>query len=110
MKRRVLAVLVAVVLAAAGSIAVLGYVQGADERALAGREPVQVLVAAKRIPAGTTGADVRGGGYLQKVTMPAATVPVDTLGTLDPELDTLVVTADVQPRQLLLRGVFGEAS
>jgi pilus assembly protein CpaB len=42
--------------------------------------------------------------------MPAATVPADALGELDADLDELVVTADVQARQLLLRGMFGEST
>src|SRR5688572_21071391 len=108
MSRRILALLMALALAALGSLAVVAYVRAADQRALAGQKAVTVLVAAKRIPAGTTAAQLRTGDYVEKVPMPAATVPKDALDSLPVELDELAVTADVQARQLLLRGIFGE--
>jgi pilus assembly protein CpaB len=110
MKRRILAVVCAVVLAAVGCVAVVAYVRTADERAVAGREVAWVLVATRRIPAGTTAARVRADGFVDRVVMPAATVPPDALTALDDDLDGLAVTADVQPRQLLLRGMFGESA
>lgn len=110
MKRRLLAVLVALVLAGGGCLAVVAYVRAADQRALAGREAVWVLVASKRIPAGTTGTQLRSGGYTARVAMPASTVPTGVIDTLDDQLTTLAVTADVQASQLLLRGMFAERS
>jgi pilus assembly protein CpaB len=110
MRRRLLAVLVAVVLAAAGCLAVVAYVRGADRRALAGRQAVWTLLATKRIPAGTTGAQIRAGGYAERVAMPAGAVPPDAVETVDDQLAALAVTADLQPRQLLLRGQFGEST
>jgi len=110
MKRRLLAALVALALALVGCLAVVAYVRAADERAIAGREAVWVLLATTRIPAGTSAAQLREGGHVERVAMPAETVPADALGELDPGLDELVVTADVQARQLLLRGMFGEST
>jgi pilus assembly protein CpaB len=110
MRRRLLAVLVAVVLATAGCLAVVAYVRGADRRALAGREAVWTLVATKRIPAGTTGVQIRDGGYTRRVAMPAATVPTDGVEAIDDQLAPLAITADLQPSQLLLRGMFGEST
>jgi pilus assembly protein CpaB len=106
MKRSILAALVAAVLAAVGCVAVLAYVGAADKRALAGQKAVRVLVVRKKIPAGTTGQAINAGGYTELVVMPAATVPADALGGIDASLTTLAVTADQQPRQLLLRGAF----
>lgn len=108
MKRSLVAVVSAVVLAAVGSAAILLYVRATEDRVLAGKQPVRVLLAAKRVPAGTTGAELREGGYLEAVAMPAASVPGDALSTLDPSLDDLVLTSELQPRQLVLRGAFGE--
>jgi pilus assembly protein CpaB len=71
---------------------------------------VWVLVATRRIPAGTTGAQIRDGNFAERVAMPAATVPDDGLPQVDAQLDTLALTSDVQPRQLLLRGLFGEST
>ncbi|MFC4058824.1 Flp pilus assembly protein CpaB [Planomonospora corallina] len=110
MRSRLLMLLAALLLAGAGTAAVLAYVSGAESRALEGKRAVTVLVAAERIPAGTTGERVRSGGYTEQVRMPAETVPADALGALDAALDTLQVTADVQPRQLLLRGMFAAPS
>ncbi|MFC6581952.1 MULTISPECIES: Flp pilus assembly protein CpaB [Planomonospora] len=110
MRSRLLMLLAALALAALGTAAVLSYVSGAESRALAGKKAVTVLVAAERIPAGTTGERVRTGGYAEAVRMPAETVPADALGALDASLDALQVTAEIQPRQLLLRGAFAEPS
>lgn len=110
MRRRLLATLVALALALVGCLSVVLYVRGADERAMAGQRAVQVLVANQRIPAGTTVAQIRRGGYTDQVTMPGGHVPADAMGVLDAALDTLAVTAEVQPRQLLLRGNLGEST
>jgi pilus assembly protein CpaB len=106
MKRSVIAVAVAAVLAMLGCLAVLVYVRGADSRALAGKHAVSVLVATKRIPAGTTGSQIRSGGYVEAVSMPQSSVPVDAMSSVSSSLDKLAVNADVAPRQLLLRGSF----
>ncbi|HLL69368.1 MAG TPA: RcpC/CpaB family pilus assembly protein [Micromonosporaceae bacterium] len=108
MKRSVVAVVVAAVLAVIGCGAVLLYVGSADARALKGQRAVSVLLATKRIPAGTTGAEVRAGKYLESATLPATSVPRDAMTKVEADLDALVLTADVQPRQVLLRGAFEE--
>ena len=107
MRRRVLIALAALLLAGLSAAAVGVYARGADWRAVAARRPVWVLLAADRIPAGTTGAQIRSRKLAERVQMPAETVPAGTLGTLDASLNTLRLTADLAPRQLLLRGQFG---
>lgn len=59
MQSRVLAILIAVVLALVAAAAMVVYVNGADKRAIAGQEPVNVLVAKATIPAGTSGEDAQ---------------------------------------------------
>jgi pilus assembly protein CpaB len=110
MRRRLLAMLVAAVLAGVGCVAVVTYVRAADQRAMAGRDAVWTLIATRRIPAGTTGAQIRDGGYAERVAMPAATVPPTGVEEIDDQLAALSVTADLQPSQLLLRGMFGEST
>lgn len=107
MKSRVLLFVAALALAGLGAAAIMAYVSGADERAVAGKRAVEVLVAAKAIPAGTSGERLRTGGYTERVRMPADTVPADALGALNAETDALAVTAEIKPRQLLLRGLLG---
>lgn len=110
MTRRILGVLLAIVLAVLGTAAVLVYVKAAQNRVADGQRAVTVLIAKQRIPAGTSGESIRGRGLVEEVVMPALAVPADTLSAVPNELERLVVTADVQPRQLLLRGMFGAAT
>ena len=107
MTRRIAPILLAILLAGLGTVAVLAYVKGADGRALAGKKAVTVVVAAKLIPAGTPAGQVRDGGFTTRVQMPAATIPAGSLGELPASLDSLVTTADIQPQQLLVKGMFG---
>src|SRR4051794_19326740 len=107
MTRRIMPLLLALVLAGLGTAAVLVYVATADARALKGKKAVTVLLAAQRIPAGTTAAQLRSGELLEQVQMPVDAVPPDALGAVESELDQLVLTADLAPRQMLLRGQFG---
>ena len=54
LKRRLVAAVLALVLAGAGGVLLLGYVKGADRRAMAGMETVNVLVVTALIPNGTS--------------------------------------------------------
>jgi pilus assembly protein CpaB len=102
-KRRVLTVVLAVLLAGLGTAGVLGYVHQADARALAGQKAVRILVAEKMIPSGTAASAALQDGLLTSQTLPAAAVPSDALRSITPDLSSLVLSAGVQPGQLLLR-------
>ncbi|MGY2745472.1 Flp pilus assembly protein CpaB [Pseudarthrobacter sp. O4] len=54
MKSRLLAGIAALVLAILGAVLVVSYAQGADTRAVQSLDPVDVLVVAKAVPAGTS--------------------------------------------------------
>ncbi|HEY3007961.1 MAG TPA: Flp pilus assembly protein CpaB [Micromonosporaceae bacterium] len=111
MTRRILAILLATVLAAIGTLAVLFYVKRADDRAVAETTAVEVLVAKQRVPAGTTGESIRKRKLVELMRLPAGSVPKDeALTDIPPELDKLVITSDLQPRQLLLRGMFSQST
>jgi pilus assembly protein CpaB len=110
MTRRILGVLLAIVLAVMGTTAVLLYVYRAKNSVAAGQTAVKVLIATQRIPAGTSGESIKTKALVEEIVMPAATVPADTLTSIAAELDKLVLTHDVQPRQLLLKGMFGAAT
>jgi pilus assembly protein CpaB len=109
MNRRLISVLLALVLAAVGTAAVLLYLRSADNRAVEGKQVRSVLVAEKQIPPGTSGRALRENGYLREVRMPVETLPGDALQQVGSDLDTLVTTAGVQRGQLLLRAMFGTA-
>ncbi|GAB4056322.1 Flp pilus assembly protein CpaB [Catellatospora paridis] len=107
MTRRILGVVLAIVLAVIGTGAVLLYVSKTRSSVADGQTAVTVLVAKQRISAGTSGASIKTRELLEEVVMPAGALPADSLTALPAELDELVLTHDVQPRQLLLKGMFG---
>jgi pilus assembly protein CpaB len=74
MQSRVLAVLIAVVLALVATAAMIVYVNGADRRALSGQQPVFVLRAKKAIPAGMSGEDAQNGDMIEKVEVPRSSL------------------------------------
>ncbi|MFI5936851.1 Flp pilus assembly protein CpaB [Actinoplanes sp. NPDC051494] len=109
MRRRILIALAALVLAGLSGVSMLLYARGVDQRAVDGRRAVSVLLADKRIAAGTTGAEIKRLKLARTVVMPAETVPEGTLDVLGADLDRLRLTADLAPQQLLMRGLFSSA-
>lgn len=106
MRRRLLILAAALVLAVFSGLAVLAYARSADRRALGGREGRWVLLATGTIPANTTVAQIRGRGLVRQVLMPAETVPSGALTGLDAAQDALTLNAPLQPDQMLMRGQF----
>ena len=84
MKRRVLTVALALLLATLGTAGVLAYVRQADNRAIAGQRAVEVLVAGKLIPSGTAAGAALRDGLLTIQRLPASSVPADALGSVAP--------------------------
>lgn len=81
MKSRLLAGTAAVLLGIIGMVLVFSYAQGADRRALEGRNPVDVLVVQKAVPAGTPVEALRESVALKP--MPADSVPATALRDLE---------------------------
>src|SRR3954452_690598 len=107
MKRRSVQIAMAIVLALVATVAVYSYVQRADQRAVAGKQAVNVWVVARAIPAGTAAKDVRDGTYLQSDPLPVDSVPADALKKITDDMLGDVATADIQPGQILLPQMFG---
>jgi len=105
MKRRLLIIALALILAAVGTSGVLSYVRGANARAIAGMKAVSVLVAQKAITAGTTAGSALHTGLLASQTLPASSVPANALSAITSDMAALVFSADLQPGQLLLRSM-----
>jgi pilus assembly protein CpaB len=103
MKRRLLIIVLALILAAVGTSGVLAYVKGANARAIAGMKAVSVLIAQKTIPAGTAAGSALRGGLLASQTLPASSVPANALSAIPADMSSLVLSADLQPGQVLLR-------
>ena len=105
MRRRLLAALAALVLLSAGTVVLLAYVRGADARALAGVQTVEVLVADQVIPEGTPAEQLTT--LVRTETLPRKAAVDGRVTDLD-ELDGLVAGVDLQPGEQLLRSRFGE--
>ena len=108
MKRRVLTIVLAVTLAVLEALAVLAYVNQADARAVEGQKAVTVLVVGKAIPSGTTARDAKSS--LRKETLPASSVSSDAVAEITPDQDSLVISTDLSPGQLLLRSMLVPAA
>jgi pilus assembly protein CpaB len=107
MNRRVTAVVVAVLLALLGTAAVLAYVRSADNRAVAGQEPVEVYVAQKFVPAGTSLSDAVADDLISQEQVAAKGVPSTPLPTMSSSTAQLVAVSDIQPGELVLADRFG---
>ncbi|GIE98422.1 RcpC/CpaB family pilus assembly protein [Paractinoplanes rishiriensis] len=110
MRRRILILMVALVLAGLSGVAVVAYGRGADRRALEGQQGTWVLLATARIPAGTTGAEIRSRKLVRQVLMPARTVPSGALVRMENGLDGLELNTELHPDQMLLRRQFEDAA
>lgn len=103
MQSRVLAVLVAVVLALVATAALVVYVNGADRRAVSGQEPRMVWVAAQLIKAGTSGQTARNTGLIKQVPVPNKNVVAGAVLSM-PQIENRYAAVDiVAGEQLLLR-------
>ena len=99
MKSRLLAGTAAAVLALIGAIVIFVYAQGADERAVQGLEPKDVLVVQTAVPAGTPVETLTAAVALQK--LPGAAVAQSALRSLD-ESAGKVTAVDLHPGEQLL--------
>jgi pilus assembly protein CpaB len=107
MKRRILLVAVALVLAIIGMAAVRSYVGKADARAVSGLDPVQAYVAMTAIQTGTSLQDAVTKGMAKLDTLPRKTVPTDAVVEVTPTLARLIATGTIPAGTLLLQSAFG---
>lgn len=105
MKSRIIAGAVAVLLATVGTLLLVSYVSGADKRALAGIDTLDVLVVTKAVPAGATIGALAESVKLQSV--PAKVVATDAVASLS-DLGSQVTTVELVPGEQLIRGRFAD--
>lgn len=106
MGRRTVLLIAALVVAALGTALVFMYANRAEDAALQGQAPVEVLVASAGIPAGTAGSAISQAGSTELKKLPAASVPAGALSDLTPVLDEVTLQS-VFPGQVLLQPMFG---
>jgi pilus assembly protein CpaB len=103
--RRLLAALAALLLAAVGTVVLLAYVRGADERALEGVQTVEVLVVDEEIAAGTPAEDL--ADLVRTELVPAKTAVEGRVTDLA-EIRGRVASVDLQPGEQLLTARFDD--
>jgi pilus assembly protein CpaB len=103
LRRRILTIALATLLAAVGTVAVLAYVHQANVRAVNGVQAVNVLVAESTIPSGTPAGQALREGLLGSQKLPVASVPANAIRSITSQLSGLVTSAAVRSGQLLLR-------
>ena len=103
MKRRLFGIIGALVLALVGTLVLVSYVNGAEDRALAGEKTVKVLVAAEPIAAGSTAAELEGKVKFERVPQK---VKADGAVTSINELGKRVTETELMPGEQILEGRF----
>jgi Flp pilus assembly protein CpaB len=103
MRIRIIGAIVALVLAVVGGIVLYLYVRGADQRAQAGAELVEVYVVSEAIPAGSGAALV--AERIEVDELPALAVLDDRVTDLE-QIEGLVATADLLPGEQLIQARF----
>ena len=102
-KKRVMAAVMAVLLAVLGVGALVVYTKTAQDRAFQGTETVEVLRVTEQVPAGTKASDI--DDKVEKVKLPRAAVPADIVTDVD-RLGSKVTTATLVPGEVLVGARF----
>ena len=102
MKRRIVAVAVALVLALVGAGLVVVYVNGADARAVESQHPVTAYVVKKLVPAGTSLATAKSEGLISATRVTESGRPAGALTAVDATNRSLVATTDIQPGEFVM--------
>ncbi len=102
MQSRVLAILVAVVLAMVATAALVVYVNGADRRAISGQQPRLVWVAAETIRAGTSGQTARNTGKIKQVAVPNRNVVAGAVVSMA-QIDKRYAAVDIEAGEQLIQ-------
>jgi pilus assembly protein CpaB len=102
MQSRVLAILIAVVLAVVATVALVVYVNAADDRAKANLDPVRVWVADKPITAGTSGVNAKNNGLIREVTVPRSSAVDGAVRALS-QIETKRAEVNIVPGEQLLQ-------
>jgi pilus assembly protein CpaB len=100
MKRKIIGILAALVLASIGTAALIIYVESAKDRAVAAEELVDVYVVSEPISKGTTVGQIKES--VETAGVPAKVVPEDAVTDLSDLDENLVAAVDLLPGEQLL--------
>ena len=101
MSRRTIALVIAIVLAAVATIALLSYVQGLEDEAYQGAELVQVFKASDVIPSGVSGTSAESQGLIESAEVPAEFRPATAITSLT-QITQLVASTDIPAGEILI--------
>ena len=101
MQSRVLAILIAVVLALVATAAMVVYVNGADRRAISGQKPTMVLVAVGAIPQGMSGEDAQNKKLIDWAPVPTRNALKNRVASLE-QLKNRYADVPIAPGEQLL--------
>lgn len=108
MGRRTVLLIVAALIAALGTGMVFLYVRGADSRAEASEQPVQVLKAVSRIEPGEPISQAQSEGKIQLGTVPRKQVLTGAVNSIS-SLGSEVALSTIWPNEQIISGKFGAA-
>jgi pilus assembly protein CpaB len=108
MGRRTVLLIVAALIAALGTGMVFLYVRGADNRAEANQQPVQVLKAVAQINPGETMAAAQAAGKIQVGTVPRAQVLSGAVNSVS-GLENKVALSTIYPNEQIITAKFGSS-
>ena len=108
MGRRTVLLIVAALIAALGTGMVFLYVRGADNRAEASQQPVQVLKAVTQINPGETMAAAQAAGKIQVGTVPRAQVLSGAVNSVS-GLENKVALSAIYPNEQIITAKFGSS-
>lgn len=106
MKRPIIPIILAVLLAIGAGIAVYAFARTADARAMESQQPVNVLVSTEVIPLGTSLQSARDAGLIAQETVPLKLAPSSAIPEVTSGNSMLVATFDIPAGQVLLTPSF----
>jgi pilus assembly protein CpaB len=106
-RQKLIGIVASVVLAGVGTILLVSYVHGAEDRATTGEASVGVLVAVDGIPKGTPAEEI--AARVRTETVPVKAAAQGALANLG-SVAGLVTAADLLPGEQLVQGRFGTAA
>lgn len=106
MKRPIIPIIIAVLLAIGAGFAVFLFASSSDSRAVADQQPVSVVVTTSEIPAGTSIGDAIDQGLIESTQVPDKLAPAGAMPSLDTANRSDVAVADMPSGQVVLAGAF----
>jgi pilus assembly protein CpaB len=106
---RVIAIVLAVILAGLAAYALFSYIRGVETRTQEEFEPVDAFVAAELIPAGTSAEAAVAGGLIEPRSVPAAALPPNAIGSLT-QIEGTVAVVDILAGEVIVSDRFGEGA